>query len=109
MKINKRYIQLDTNVFIDLILATQKATCQFTDTLGELLSPSLKTYSDLYSKSSANNHRYNYYMENKMTSLKKSYLCMLKMFHAKIYLWHLQAILISGAKIKKINYILIEV
>jgi hypothetical protein len=48
-------------------------------------------------------------MENKMTSLKKSYLCMLKMFHAKIYLWHLQAILISGAKIKKINYILIEV
>jgi hypothetical protein len=47
-------------------------------------------------------------MENKMTSLK-TYLCVLKMFDAKIYLWHLQAFLISGAKIKKINYILIEV
>ena len=32
------------------------------------------------------------------------------MFDAKIYLWHLQAFLISGAKIKKkIDYILIEV
>ena len=31
------------------------------------------------------------------------------MFDAKIYLWHLQAFLISGAKIKKNNYILIEV
>jgi hypothetical protein len=107
VKINKRYIQLDTNVFIDLILATQKATCQFTDTLGELLYPSWKTYSDLYSKSTTNNHRYNYYMENKMTS--KTYLCVFKMFDAKIYLWHLQGFLISGAKIKKINYILIEV
>jgi hypothetical protein len=68
---------------------------------------SLKTYSDLYSKSSTNNHRYNYYMENKMTST--TYLCVFKMFDAKIYLWHLQAFLISGAKIKKINYILIEV
>jgi hypothetical protein len=47
-------------------------------------------------------------MENKMTSLK-TYLCVLKMFDAKIYLLHLQAFLISGAKIKKINYILIEV
>jgi hypothetical protein len=37
------------------------------------------------------------------------HLCVLKMFDAKIYLWHLQAFLISGAKIKKINYILIEV
>jgi hypothetical protein len=45
---------------------------------------------------------------NKMTSLE-TYLCAFKMFHAKIYLWHLQAFLISGAKIKKINYILIEV
>jgi hypothetical protein len=43
-----------------------------------------------------------------MTTLK-TYLCVFKMFHAKIYLWHLQAFLISGAKIKKINYILIEV
>ena len=74
---------------------------------GELLSQSLKIYSNLYSKSSANNHRYNYYMKNKMTSLK-TYLCVFKMFHAKIYLWHLKAFLISGAKIKKINYILIE-
>jgi hypothetical protein len=39
-------------------------------------------------------------MENKMTSFK-TYLCALKMFDAKIYLWHLQAFLISGAKIKK--------
>ena len=31
------------------------------------------------------------------------------MFDAKIYLLHLQAFLISGAKIKKIKYILIEV
>jgi hypothetical protein len=108
VKINKRYIQLDTNVFIDLILVTQKATCQFTDILGELVSPSWKIHSDLYSKSTTNNHRYNYYMENKMTSLE-TYLCAFKMFHAKIYLWHLQAFLISGAKIKKINYILIEV
>jgi hypothetical protein len=46
-------------------------------------------------------------MENKMTST--TYLCVLKMFDAKIYLWHLQAFLISGAKIKKNNYILIEV
>ena len=61
---------------------------------------SLKTYSDLYSKSSTNNHRCNYYMENKMTS-SKTYLCALKIFDAKIYLWHLQAFLISGAKIKK--------
>ena len=38
----------------------------------------------------------------------KTYLCVLKMFDAKIYLWHLQAFLINGAKIKKINYILIE-
>jgi hypothetical protein len=60
----------------------------------------LKTYSDLYCKSSTNNHRCNYYMENKMTSLK-TYLCVLKIFDAKIYLWHLQAFLISGAKIKK--------
>ena len=108
MKINKICIQLDSNVVIDLILVTQKAAGQFPDTLGELLSPSLKTYSDLYCKSTTNNHRYNYYMENKMTSLK-TYLCVLKMFDAKIYLWHLQAFLISGAKIKKINYILMEV
>ena len=39
VKINKRYIRLDTNVFIDLILATQKATCQFTDTLGGTVDP----------------------------------------------------------------------
>jgi hypothetical protein len=38
-----------------------------------------------------------------MTS--KTYLCVLKMFDAKTYLWHLQAFLISGAKIKKNNYI----
>ena len=31
----------------------------------------------------------------------KTYLCALKMFDAKIYLRHLQAFLISGAKIKK--------
>jgi hypothetical protein len=36
VKINKRYIQLDTNVFIDLILATQEATCQFTDTFNSI-------------------------------------------------------------------------
>jgi hypothetical protein len=69
---------------------------------GKLLSPSLKTYSDLYCKSATNNHRCNYYMENKMTSLK-TYLCVLKMFDAKTYLWHLQAFLISGAKIKNIK------
>jgi hypothetical protein len=33
VKINKICIQLDTNVFIDLILATQKSTCQFTNTV----------------------------------------------------------------------------
>jgi hypothetical protein len=43
-----------------------------------------------------------------MTSFK-TYLCALKMFDAKIYLWHLQAFLISGVKLKKIDYILIEV
>jgi hypothetical protein len=36
VKINKRCIQLDTNVFIDLILVTQKATCQFTDMIEDL-------------------------------------------------------------------------
>jgi hypothetical protein len=56
-------------------------------------------YSDLFCKSTTNNGRCNYYMENKMTSLK-TYLCVLKMFDAKIYLWHLQGFLISGAKIK---------
>ena len=35
-----------------------------------------------------------------MTSLKTS-LRVFKMFDAKIYLWHLQAFLISGAKVKK--------
>jgi hypothetical protein len=35
---------------------------------------------------SQHNHRCNYYMENKMTSFK-TYLCVLKMFDAKIYLW----------------------
>jgi hypothetical protein len=39
VKINKICIQLDSNVVIDLILVTQKATGQFTDTLGELLFP----------------------------------------------------------------------
>jgi len=43
-----------------------------------------------------------------MTSLK-TYFCVFKMFDDKIYLWHLQAFLISGAKIKKLNYISIEV
>ena len=42
-----------------------------------------------------------------MTSLK-TYLCVFKMFDAKIYLWHLQAFLNSGAKIKKILSLLIE-
>jgi hypothetical protein len=37
-----------------------------------------------------------------MTSLK-TYLCVLKMFDAKIYLWHLQAFLISGAKIVELS------
>ena len=91
MKINKRCIQLDTNVFIDLILLPRKLHAN-----SRLW---LKTYSDLYCKSSTNNHRCNYYMENKMTSLK-TYLCVLKLFDAKIYLWHLQVFLISGAKIK---------
>jgi hypothetical protein len=53
----------------------------------------------------------NWHLAFWVTSIKsmKTYLCVLKMIDAKIYLWHLQAFLISGAKIIKMNYILIEV
>jgi hypothetical protein len=39
VKINKRCIPLDSNVVIDLILVTQKATGQFTDTLVATVIP----------------------------------------------------------------------
>jgi hypothetical protein len=39
MKIYKICMQSDSNVVIDLILVTQKATSQFTDTLGGTVIP----------------------------------------------------------------------